>query len=181
MICNKCGQDHDCRFITLVTGKTQNYETSYSDGNRVAKITYGGFEPIYYYTCQDCWREYKRKYDTNNLIISLVILAIGIVLIILGAVLKEDIKDMCSGIGYFSALVGLIGTIITGITRFRTKYAALDINTVDKKKLFDTFNEDIARYVYKARGDVQFWEQQNWQDWMDKKPNITVDTRVSKP
>jgi hypothetical protein len=181
MICNKCGKDQDCNYIVLVTGKTQDIQTSYSGENRVAKITYGEFEPMYYYICQDCWREHERKDDTNNLILFSVTFAIGILLIILGAVLKEDIKDMCSGIGYFSGLVGLVGTLITGITRFRTNYAALDINTVDKKKLFTTFNDEIAKHVYKARGDVQFWEQQNWQDRMDKKPNITLDTRRSKP
>jgi hypothetical protein len=161
-----------------VTGKTQDYQTSYSGENRVAKITYGEFEPMYYYICQDCWREHERKDDTFNLTIALVILAVGILGMILGSVLKED---TCSGLGFFAILAGFVGTIVTGVIRFRTKYAELDVNQVDNKKLFNTFNEDIARYVYKARGDVPFWEQGNWQDWMDKKPNITVDTKIGKP
>ncbi len=178
MNCYRCGKDQECRYITLVTGKVQNDQTTYP-GNTV-KITYGEFEPLYYYICQDCWREHERKEDKGTVKIFLISLGVGILLMILGFVIKEA-AGACRAMGYFASGAGLIGAIITGTIYSRKDYTALDINTVDVKKLFTTFNEDIARYIFKARGTVAFWEQGNWQDWMDKKPNITLDTKVSKP
>jgi len=180
MNCYRCGKDQDCTYIRIVTGKALDYKTSYSGENRVAKITYGEFEPYYYYICQDCWRQYIRKEDKGLVKLFLIFLGFGILLMILGFVIKEGAGG-CKAIGYFTGGIGLIGAIITGIIFSRKDYAALDVTGIDNKELFKVFNEDIAKHVYKSKGAAPFWEQGNWQDWMDKKPNITVDTRVSKP
>ena len=177
MLCSKCGKDQDGRHVEIVTGKLLSSKTSRDGGRTLVNSTYGEFQKLALWFCQDCWRERRRNVDSYGLKFCAVLFGISLIGLVSAGITHIA---ACAGLGVIFGLIGLAGMINYGVKRFRTNYALLNMQLATPRSMFDDFKDFIPAPVYQARGDVSYWEAQNWQDWMDKKPGVQSHIHQSK-
>jgi hypothetical protein len=169
MICSKCGKDQDGRYVEIVTGKLLSSKTSRDGSRTLVNSTYSEFLKLPLWFCQDCWRERRRNADRYGLIFCAVLFGIGLIAVVFESASHNAV---CAGLGVIFGLLGLAGMINYGRKYFRMNYSLFNMQLATPKSLFDDFKDFIPAPVYRVRGDVPYWEAQNWQDWMDKKPGV---------
>lgn len=180
MICNICGEEQEKgRIVEIVTGNmlsnsTKTDEMTYSP---VTTQTFGQFQKIEFWFCQECWRSRRRGTVDKNLKIAASITGIGVIVSILGFVFHGG---TIAGLGFLGALLGLIVLIVNSLKKWKTDYSKLDMLLEKSEDLFLEFNDLIPVLVYKAKGKTYYWPGESWQAAMDKKPHSNNKTYESQ-
>ena len=180
MICDICGKEREKgRIVDIVTGNmlsnsTKTDEITYSP---VTTQTFGEFQKIEFWFCQECWRSRLREKLDTGLKFSAIAFVAGSIVSILGFIAKGE---MFAVIGLLAALIGLIVLIPGGFRKWKTDFSKLDMQLEDAESLFYEFNDIIPGLVYKVKGKTNYWPGQSWQAWKDKKPHSDSRTYESQ-
>jgi len=177
MICEKCGMDREGGDVEIVTGKLLDSRTSRDGVNTLKNLTFGEFQKMSLWFCQDCWREHQREGDETRMKGSAIFFVVSLMVFGLGSLIQNS---TCSGLGLIFGLLGLFGAIWNGLKRARAHYSELSMQLAEPNSIFDEFKDFIPALVYKARRETYYWEAHTWQDWMDKKPGSPRGTYQSK-
>jgi hypothetical protein len=167
MICVMCGKDQEGRSVEIVTGKLLASHSEKVASTTITNQTYGEFQNIEFWFCQDCWRIHKHKDVETRLKGSTIAFGASVIVFFLGNVIHFD---TLTGLGFIVGLVCLAGTIYNGFLLRKTDFAHLDMAIEDPNSIFDEFKNEIKDLVLKARGATWYWTKQTWQAWVDKKP-----------
>jgi hypothetical protein len=168
MICNKCGKDKEGRYVEIVTGNLLKSHIEGYGSMTISNRTYGEFQPLSLWFCQDCWRTHLREGTNSRLTGSAITFGVGLIVAVLGSLVHDS---TFGGLGILAALLGLSGTIYNGVLRLRTNYSELNMQLSQPKSIFNEFKDLLPALVYKSRGWKYYWDAQTWQCWLEKKPN----------
>ena len=176
MKCNNCGLDREGRSVEIVVGNLLPSDTKQDGILTTNNQTFGEFEKVQLWFCQECWRSTQREEETKQLIYSLGGIGFGVILVVIG--LTIEINYICA-LGILLILAGLVQGILSGFKRLFKNYSKLDIQLADPISILVVFKNSLPSIVYRLKGETYFWEGQNWQDWKDNKPNLQVTTLKS--
>ncbi|PKN94829.1 MAG: hypothetical protein CVU44_03215 [Chloroflexi bacterium HGW-Chloroflexi-6] len=182
MTCDVCGQDKEGRHFEIVTGKLLKSNLK-QEGNLVSGTqTYGDFAPMEVAFCRDCWEANLRASLKNRLIGLSITFGLGLLVFIIGEVARLD--DMCTGLGFIAAVLGLVGLLYNGFQAWTANYSMIIMKTANDQEFIGSFDDVFDPLIIKVRGsgtDILYWTRETWQKLMDHKPNPDGRTFQTKP
>ena len=109
----------------------------------ISNRTYGEFQPLSLWFCQDCWRTHLREGTNSRLTGSAITFGVGLIVAVLGSLVHNF---TFGGLGILAALLGFSGTIYNGVLRLRTNYSELNMQLAQPKSIFNEFKDLLPRW-----------------------------------
>lgn len=180
MKCELCNREsNEGMYVKLVTGRNKDplIRTDYSVS------TYGDFQPLDLWFCEDCWRVHATKEIKSRWLEGVIVFALGALAVGIQIFAPDVLQGAgaCALLGFLMVPAGLF-MIIRGVRERAKILKAPQIRIAESKDtpdtIFEMFKPLIPFIVFNHLGQEEacYWKESNWRDWQNKTPNTKVET-----